>query len=405
MDGQEIVTMGFTSGQLDSDYNAPDTFVCDECVEDEFLKASIRANATEKKCDYCGRHAEESIAAPVEVVIEPIFKTLKYHYEEPLHAGLPWDGEWLDEIRIRSTREALYELGVDEGLLLEDIVEAISNDDWYPCAQGDWLSEHQHKRLLVSWERFRYFIKHRSRYFFLSAETTGGDLDEQTYSPEDLLNKTTVFAETLGLIKTLASNTELFRVRLSDSSSTFFTSFADLGPPPAEKAGAGRMNPIGISYFYLSFEQETALAEVVNRPPCNASIGKFSNTSELRYLDLSELPSTPSIFDRSKAEEREGLLFLKSFVEAISKPTEKNGREHIEYLPSQVVSEYFAQVYRDPEGRQIDGIAYPSAVRPGGKNLVIFPRNSYEEEWTDRIELTNASGLHLKTWADVKKAL
>lgn len=162
------------------------------------------------------------------------------------------------------------------------------------------------------------------------------------------------------------------------------------------------MNPIGISYFYLSFEQETALAEVVNRPPCNASIGKFSNTSELRYLDLTDLPPTPSIFDRSQSEEREGLLFLKSFIDAISRPTEKNGREHIEYLPSQVVSEYFAQVYRDPEGRQIDGIAYPSAVRPGGKNLVIFPRNSYEEEWTDRIELTNASGLHLKTWADVK---
>lgn len=397
--------MGFTSSQLDSEWNAPDKFVCEDCVGDEFLKSVIRANATEKKCDYCGRNSEESIAAPVEVVIEPIFKTLKYHYEEPLHAGLPRDGEWLDEIRIRSTREALYELDVDEGPLLEDIVEAISNDDWYPCAQGDWLSEHQHKRLRVSWERFSQLIKHRSRFFFLSAETTEEELDEQTYSPEDLLNKITVFAETLGLIKTVASNTELFRVRLSDYSSTFFTSFADLGPPPAEKAGAGRMNPIGISYFYLSFEQETALAEVVNRPPCNASIGKFSNTSELRYLDLSELPSTPSIFDRSKAEEREGLLFLKSFVEAISKPTEKNGREHIEYLPSQVVSEYFAQVYRDPEGRQIDGIAYPSAVRPGGKNLVIFPRNSYEEEWTDRIELTNASGLHLKTWADVKKAL
>jgi len=207
------------------------------------------------------------------------------------------------------------------------------------------------------------------------------------------------------MIETMAPDTPLYRVRLTDSNSSLYTSFEELGPPPRENPGAGRMNPIGISYFYLSYEQETALAETVNRPPCMASIGKFCSKGELFYLDLTELPPTPSIFDRSRSEEREGLLFLKGFVDAISKPTEKNGQEHIDYLPSQVVSEYFAQVYRDPEGRQIAGIAYPSAVRPGGKNLVIFPRNSYEDKWTDRIELTNASGLHLKTWADIKNAL
>lgn len=207
------------------------------------------------------------------------------------------------------------------------------------------------------------------------------------------------------MIETMAPDTPLYRVRLTDSNSSLYTSFEELGPPPRENPGPGRMNPIGISYFYLSYEQETALAETVNRPPCMASIGKFCSKGELLYLDLTELPSTPSIFDRSKAEEREGLLFLKSFVEAISKPTEKNGREHIEYLPSQVVSEYFAQVYRDPEDRPIDGIAYPSAVRPGGKNFVLFPRHGYGEEWNTRIKLTEASGLHLKSWADIKNGL
>jgi RES domain-containing protein len=70
-----------------------------------------------------------------------------------------------------------------------------------------------------------------------------------------------------------------------------------MGAPPSKKARAGRMNPAGISYLYLAFEQETALAEVIGSPPCTAIIAQFQTLHELRILDLTKLPVVSSIFD------------------------------------------------------------------------------------------------------------
>ena len=146
-----------------------------------------------------------------------------------------------------------------------------------------------------------------------------------------------------------------------------------MGPPPSHLARAGRMNPAGISYFYLALEKETALAEVVSGSPCSAAIARFDISRDLRVLDLTNIPTLPSIFDYSRRKEREGLIFLHKFVNEITKPVRKDGHEHIEYVPSQVVSEYFALVFQINEGQHLDGILYPSAVRKNGRNLVLFP--------------------------------
>jgi len=391
--------MGFASSLLDREWNAPDKSVCDQCVEDEFLKSTIRANATEKKCDYCGRISDKNIAAPVEVILEPIASTLFAHFREPVHSGMPRnDGEWLCENDIVETWSVLDSIGLNcNEDLLTDIDDSFGDRSWIKSPNGHWLGKHEHEELKHSWARFDQTIKHKSRYFFLTTSTTDQDVYDEDYSPAVLLEKIGELAERLSLIKIIAQGTVLYRVRCSDSKSKYYSSFEELGPPPAEIAGAGRMNPPGISYFYLSFEQETALAEVMKGPPCNVSIGKFSTREELLYLDLTELPPTPSDFDRSHSEEREGLLFLKEFVGAITKRVYQDGREHIDYLPSQVISEYFAQVFRAHGNQQLDGIAYHSVKRAGGINLVIFPRQGYEHKWSDRIELVDASGLHLKT--------
>lgn len=54
--------------------------------------------------------------------------------------------------------------------------------------------------------------------------------------------------------------------------------------------------------------------------------------------------------------------FLWQFVNEISKPVAHDGSEHIEYVPTQVVSEYFAQAFQYAKGKRIDGLIYPSAV-------------------------------------------
>jgi RES domain-containing protein len=148
-----------------------------------------------------------------------------------------------------------------------------------------------------------------------------------------------------------------------------------MGAPPSGLASAGRMNPPGISYLYCALERETALGELAPAPPIELVAAQFALCSDVRVLNLCELPKSPSVYDVACNDELEWLGFLHSFAREISRPVRKDGSEHVDYVPSQVVCEWFAQVHSEGDGgATLDGILYPSAVVPGGKNLVLFPQ-------------------------------
>jgi hypothetical protein len=69
-----------------------DTFVCDECVGDEFLKSVVRAAVAQPECSYCRRKSQSPIAAPFSVLIKPIADTVHYYFCEPTQAGVPLEG-------------------------------------------------------------------------------------------------------------------------------------------------------------------------------------------------------------------------------------------------------------------------------------------------------------------------
>lgn len=58
------------------------------------------------------------------------------------------------------------------------------------------------------------------------------------------------------------SDVEVFRARRCDTASAYDAIIqnpaAELGPPPQEFAGAGRMNPQGLAAFYGAFDREHA---------------------------------------------------------------------------------------------------------------------------------------------------
>lgn len=387
-------------------WDAPDKFVCAECVEDEYLKSVVTDNVSERHCDYCGRDAEEVIAAPVEAILEPISYALFSHFAEPGAAGLPRDsGEWVGEEQITGTYDALLSLPLNcEGDLFEDIVGSFHNTAWYPCADGYWLDIHEHKELRYAWESFVHEVKHRSRYFLFKKRTPTSSTPGERYTPAMLLKRIGGLVQDLELVKSLPAASRIFRVRRTTEGVTF-SDFGEVGSPPEESVGAGRMNPPGIAYFYLALEAETAIAEVIDKPPCNLALAEFEATQQLLVLDLTELPPSPSIFDSEHSEVRQGLLFLEGFIEAIAIPVTKDGREHVDYIPSQVICEYFSQIFRVHGRGQLDGILYPSAVRPRGKNLVIFPPRDISERWDDRVKLMNISHRGFQNWEELKKAI
>ena len=65
------------------------------------------------------------------------------------------------------------------------------------------------------------------------------------------------------------------------------------------------------------------------------------------------------------------LIFMSEFLHDFSSPIERDNRIHIDYVPTQVVTEYLrdAKLERDPP---LDGIKYRSARRKGGICYVLF---------------------------------
>ena len=72
------------------------------------------------------------------------------------------------------------------------------------------------------------------------------------------------------------------------------------------------------------------------------------------------------------------LAFLNHVRDEISRPVQRDDRNHIEYIPTQVVTEFarskLTRLDTQTDGikYQIDGIKYQSAVHPGHASYVFF---------------------------------
>lgn len=380
-----------------------DKKVCADCVEDEYLKALIDGEEVADTCDYCGRHSRGPIAAPVELVLTAVAATAHYFYCDPNNAGVPYEGGWAASTL--DTYEVLNNLDFEcHEALFDDIVGAIDTVEWVHAAGGFWLSSHRHEILTHSWDSFVYLIKHQTRFFFHTRPRTNPDEPEEI-GPNEILAAIADAVTSRDLIVTIGADTVLVRARRRSTVDQWTLDETNLSAPPAELARAGRMNPAGISYLYLAMDEKTAIAEIIDGPPCGVAIGTFRTTRPLRVLDLTTLPAKPSLYDDDKREDWEVVTFLTSFVSSISKPVRKDGLEHIEYVPSQVVCEYFATVFHSADNAQLDGIIYPSTVYPSGRNLVLFPtERTYSREFA-QIAFVGAREEFFEDWNELTETL
>jgi hypothetical protein len=87
----------------------------------------------------------------------------------------------------------------------------------------------------------------------------------------------------------------------------------------------------------------------------------------------------------------------------ISQPVEKvekNGREHIKYVPTQVLSEYFAKIYKKPDGNPLDGMVYYSAARNAGTNIVLFPPKQNKKGFMELVDFEGTEELIFQNWTE-----
>ena len=357
-------------------WSAPETYVCADCVEDPYLKQQIDQAKCASTCDYCGRKADMPIAAPTEVVVEVVFGAVRAYYCEPSAGGVPYDqGFIVEPIAIE---EVLDHLGFDGH---PDLVEAVADseingDMFVPAANGYWADVHPHQALSYAWRHFVHVVKHETRFHFAHRLNDDDDGTDEIAVARTL----PALVEWLRpLVRTLPKGTQVHRTRLRKRGETWTPTAEAMGAPPPDKTSAGRMNPPGIPYFYGSFDKATARREVgiTGRTSRTVYSAMFELATPLVVVDLTQLPAVPSVFDVASKDDREQALFVRQFVDEISVPVTKDGQEHIEYVPTQVVCEYLAQVFEPRPGTRLGGLVFPSSVHLGGKNLVVFPDDRY----------------------------
>ena len=237
--------------------------------------------------------------------------------------------------------------------------------------------------LAYSWRTFCALVMHGSRYFF-TRNLRDSD-DRELLNPSQLLRATVQYARDAGRVRLVPAGQDYFRVRLQEAG-TVLAQPHELGPPPPKKAAQNRMSAAGIVMMYVSEDDLTALNETANAVGAYA-IGKFRTRGDIRILDLAELPPVPSLFeelpDTLEYDPRRNLIFLHRLARDISRPIARDDRVHIEYVPTQVVTEYV----RSPEfpGGRLNGIRYRSSRRDGGISLVLFAdRLNVVGAWTEQ---------------------
>lgn len=177
------------------------------------------------------------------------------------------------------------------------------------------------------------------------------------------------------LIRTVTEGSNFWRARMHKESHSHDTA-EELGPPPTCAAKySNRMSPAGIVMFYGALDPDTAVRESFGPARLEgymATVAQWATLRELRVLDLSAEMRVPSLFDREHRHLRAAFIFLCSFVQDLNKPVVKDGREHIEYVPTRVATEYFRRRFRTEAGDPVQGILYRSAIREGGTCCVLF---------------------------------
>src|SRR5919106_739768 len=347
-----------------SRHSRPD-HACPDCFAHQWLREYAEEESTHRgSCPSCGRRNKPLVS--VYKLYEP-FHNLISAYEPadgpPMERGTPIVMLIQDDWGVFSER--LVDLN-REGPLLEAIMEAGWDDDsgepllsaYDPYVDSHWY----HETLDEIWEEFAYEVK---RDPTRPLQFRDADFDDFLIR-EDLFGRRIV---------RLPAGTIFYRARpgfARDAEGIKPYSGSEIGAPPPEKASPGRANPEGKPVLYCADEEGTAVAEVRPARGEYVSVARLRVLKELEVLDLVSEPEWPNPFT-SEGDVNYWVEFgrlLMALGEQLKNPLRARD-DPTDYIPSQKLTEFIAS-------SGADGIRYPSAMEPGGTNVVLFDPSTVE---------------------------
>ena len=341
--------------------------VCIHCVDEPALAVFVSDRSTIDRCGFCRRANARTVE--VGALFHYMAECLQLEWEDPIHQ-VGWDHGYHEFVEIIDSDHLLdlFDNPLRNDNLRREFVAAFEHH-WCRC--DPYRLDHS-EVLIHSWEHFRRITKSRRRFLVTRAPSDSRPDDDELIDPENLLDAIGDAILQAG-DRVLRSTAELRILRArAHKRSQVFRDAAALGPAPSRRARDSRMSAAGISLFYGAESEQTAISEVRPSEEQAVTVGTWTPSRALVYLDLLATQPIPSIFDESGRADRVWLHFLAQFADDLAQPMDAD-RDPGEYVPTQIVTEYIRDHLRTSDGQPIDGIRYRSAVdKPDGVCWVVF---------------------------------
>ncbi|QIZ99429.1 RES domain-containing protein [Leifsonia sp. PS1209] len=338
-----------------------DETACVDHIRDDVLHAALSNVADKFECSFCGRKpepGEPAFAVELDELGVRVWDVLNWLYQSTEDGGDPWrcyeeyDNTYVMYETVEDAVDPEYAMHIVERL----IAATSSTDAWIPSDSADPSA--------LGWGTYSATVRTESRFVVVGASNRPGYEDEPPARIGKFLEALLAYVES-DLLVELPADSTLYRGRMTDDARALLHKVrkepsTELGSAPPQLAKNGRLSPPGISLFYSADDLHVAVAEIALHSEYDQAVmGAFKTTRSLRILDFTRpLTKLPSIFATDDESRRRWTFarFKKHFTDMITAPVVLDGREAVDYTPTQVVAEWLRWV---PEDR-IDGIAWPS---------------------------------------------
>lgn len=340
-------------------------YVCGTCIGDSALSKFISENAAESQCSYCKRNAEEPFACSLSDVVMEMAEAISEEWADPANE-LPYDGRegGYQGAEVLDGWELLQEIGFEPEVedLFNDIASYFTDREW--CRHNAFRVTPS-ERLQFGWNHFCSVVVHHRRYtFWTDLLSDYSEYDPDYLPPGVMLAEIQEVIKEQSLIKELSAGTRFWRAVDHSLAETPPVPDRFTSPPFQCALQPNRMSPAGVSMFYGADTFETAVMEVCGKdiiPDKAASAVQFQTRRPFNLLDLASFIEPTSYFAPDGRDASHRTSFLRYFIRELSKPIERDKRQHIDYVPTQVLTEYVRYHMSAPNGAPIDGMRYLSS--------------------------------------------
>lgn len=333
-------------------------FVCKNCFADKELNGFITSQNTIGNCSCCESKDVEII--PIEELFD-FFKELFENFQ-PKSSGDRFiskvQGNWSLFSDLTNGQRII-------NFVLDKIDSPIKNSDELVDFNDEILEN------VNFWFKLKEQLKWERRYVtdidYLSKGELGWD---GFFESKTVISKDDIF----------------FRARLHKNADEKLFTKEEMFCPKREFSTAGRANPSGIPYLYLSDNEDTILYEIRASYLDEVSIASFHLKTDITQdIIISDFAKTPSLYAPSEVNQRIKSTLLKQIISRdLSKPMRRYDSE-LDYIPTQFICE-FIKVFTN-----VQGIKFRSSLHNVGNNLVVFNQDIMECKDIKKVQVSKVS--------------